>query len=327
VSATLGDVSAGPASARIAAVEAQLCAAMAQAKHAHPLTRSLSPYAAVVWFAAIRALSELAWPHQGQEALEGLDKASRAAVKAVRRKIGDRFFRKKWLPLESNPEVFNGLGRQLGLPAGVEFYEVFGLDPDLLAMVPGPVEGVLVCFPLTERHKDSLLERKLAPLSKQGAEGAEGGPYFMQQSVPNACGTVALIHATANLSAELSPTQGWLAHFLSKTKSNSPSERACALEEDEGLAQAHNATAQLGDTRVQDFGQGAPGGSAFNEVLHFICFVHHQGVLYELDGLSDRARGRGATTPATLLADTAKLVLEDLQGDMRVNLMALAPAH
>ena len=38
--------------------------------------------------------------------------------------MNDRFFRKKWLPLESNPEIFTEFGRQLGLPGALEFFEV-----------------------------------------------------------------------------------------------------------------------------------------------------------------------------------------------------------
>ena len=42
---------------------------------------------------------------------------------------------KKWLPLESNPEVIASFAHTLGLPADVGFHDIFGLDPDLLAMV------------------------------------------------------------------------------------------------------------------------------------------------------------------------------------------------
>ena len=43
-----------------------------------------------------------------------------------------------WLPLESNPDVLNPFIRRLGVPGDWEFTDVFGLDDELLAMVPPP---------------------------------------------------------------------------------------------------------------------------------------------------------------------------------------------
>ena len=62
-------------------------------------------------------------------------------------------------------------------------------------------------------------------------------------------------------------------------------------------------------------------------VLHFVCYVHHAGTLYELDGLKKGPVARGKTAPETLLADSAECVKTLLAGDadeLRVNLMALA---
>ena len=39
-----------------------------------------------------------------------------------------------WLPLESNPEVLNPFLWKLGVPGEWGFCDVFGLDPELLAM-------------------------------------------------------------------------------------------------------------------------------------------------------------------------------------------------
>ena len=59
-------------------------------------------------------------------------------------------------------------------------------------MLPAPSYALLVCFPLTPVY------RKAAGEAATSAEAA-AGPYFMHQTIPNACGTVALIHAYANL--------------------------------------------------------------------------------------------------------------------------------
>ena len=128
VGGILQDVKLGPSSERIDAVEAEIAKAMARAGAA--LAVPVEGYDAVVFHACLRALAEELSCDGSMSSSQLPVTESLQAVKSTRRKIGDRFFRKKWLPLESNPDVFNQLGRQLGLPTGAaEFFEVYGLDP------------------------------------------------------------------------------------------------------------------------------------------------------------------------------------------------------
>lgn len=51
--------------------------------------------------------------------------------------------------------------QRLGAPPSAAFHDVFGLDPDLLAMVPQPVRAVLLLFPITKQVSEWALCRCL----------------------------------------------------------------------------------------------------------------------------------------------------------------------
>lgn len=95
-----------------------------------------------------------------------------------------------WPPLESNPEAFTALARQLGLKRSFAFVDVLGLDPVLTGMVPRPVFAVVVLFPTQSREIEAA-RRELPP-------AVESRPFYMHQYVGNACGTFALCHALTN---------------------------------------------------------------------------------------------------------------------------------
>ena len=48
-----------------------------------------------------------------------------------------------WPPLESDPELFSEYMRKIGLPEPYNFAELFGMDEELLCMVPQPVDAVI----------------------------------------------------------------------------------------------------------------------------------------------------------------------------------------
>ncbi len=73
----------------------------------------------------------------------------------------------------------------------------------------------------------------------------------MKQTISNACGTVALIHAIANNADKLDLGSGYIREFLDATKDCSPEERAKKLEEYNDICAVHDTIAKEGQTAVR----------------------------------------------------------------------------
>ncbi|XP_057976420.1 ubiquitin carboxyl-terminal hydrolase 3-like [Malania oleifera] len=219
---------------------------------------------------------------------------------------------KRWLPLEANPDVMNQFLWGLGLTEDeVECYDVYGLDEELLEMVPKPVLAVLFLYPLTpETEKERLLEDnvKKDPSSRV---------YFMIQTVGNACGTIGLLHAVGNVTSKIKLREGsFFDRFFKSTEKMTPLERAAFLEKDREMEVAHSVAATAGDTE------------ASRDVdTHFICFTCVGGELYELDGRKLGPISHGASSPSSLLQDAAKViqgVIKKNPGSINFNVIAVS---
>ncbi|KAK3861096.1 hypothetical protein Pcinc_032896 [Petrolisthes cinctipes] len=211
----------------------------------------------------------------------------------------------RWLPLESNPAVMNKFLAGMGVPGSWVIHDVYGLDTELLAMVPQPVGAVILLYPFTDKFED-YKNKQVEEVEAAGQEVSEK-VYFMKQFVGNACGTVALIHAIANNRDKIELGDGALKDFLESTQSKNPEERGHALESDEGISKAHEESAQEGQTEAPDR------EAEVNE--HFIAFVEVNGNLYELDGRRKFPINHGASSPDTLLADAAKVCRKIMDQD------------
>jgi ubiquitin carboxyl-terminal hydrolase L3 len=205
---------------------------------------------------------------------------------------------KKWFPLESNPEVMNKYLATLGVTGGVVFNDIFGLDPELLCMVPPPVRSVLLLFPISANNEAAQAAAHAAQAAA-GAADAAAGVYFMRQTIGNACGTIGILHALANNGAHVQrAADGFFARFVGATAKMSPAERAAFVEGDTELDTAQGDAAAAGQTANQDI------DARIN--LHFIAYVEHAGVVYELDGRQAAPLAVGAAADGGLLAVAAR---------------------
>nr|CAD1844949.1 unnamed protein product [Ananas comosus var. bracteatus] len=224
---------------------------------------------------------------------------------------------KRWLPLEANPDVMNQFIWGLGVPEDeAEFNDVYGLDEELLEMVPKPILAVLFLFPYSsEIEAEREADREL--WSKGETKEINGKVYFLKQTVDNACGTIGVLHSIGNATSDIKLVEGsYLDRFYKATAKMDPFERAAFLENDREMEDAHSVAATGGDTEANP---------EVNE--HYICFTCVDGELYELDGVKYQPISHGPSSPGTLLQDAAKVIkamIEKNPDSINFNVMALS---
>ncbi|XP_015127218.1 ubiquitin carboxyl-terminal hydrolase isozyme L3 [Diachasma alloeum] len=221
------------------------------------------------------------------------------------------------VPLESNPEVMTKFIHQLGVPEKFSLVDVYGLDPDLLAMVPRPVLALILLYPDSEKAAAYTAEL-IAKIKEKGQEVSRN-IFHMEQSVSNACGTVALVHAIANNQDQIDLQDGILKTFLEKARDLSFSERGELLVNTaSGIIDAHEQLAQEGQTQAPQ--EDAP------VYHHFVAYVEKDGSLYELDGRKPFPINYGPTTKDQLLETATKVCGEYMArdpDDVRFTMIAL----
>ncbi|MPC33162.1 Ubiquitin carboxyl-terminal hydrolase isozyme L3 [Portunus trituberculatus] len=189
----------------------------------------------------------------------------------------------------------------LGVPASWTIHDVYGLDDDMLAMVPQPVCAVILLYPFSDKACQEDFKKKQEEEQETAGGDIPENVYFMKQFVGNACGTVALIHAVANNRDRIELSDGALKEFLDKTESMNPEDKGHALEGDDGISKAHEESAQEGQTEAPDR------EAQVNE--HFVAFVHKDGKLYEF------GEYESSLWPWKIVVDAAKVCRQYMDRD------------
>ncbi|KAL7540724.1 hypothetical protein ACHAXR_010676 [Thalassiosira sp. AJA248-18] len=180
-----------------------------------------------------------------------------------------------WPPLESNPDVFTNYLQSIGLPTAFSIGEVFGFDEDLLAFIPQPVLGIIVCY-------ERLIPKSDYREQDKGSEkDYEIVPFYMHQSrvLDNACGIIACLHAVFNSPVVSVDETSVLGKFRLNATNASPTERCVALEQNTEFQEIHKTHASKGQSRTITSDQS-------KVKHHFIAYVlDKEGKnLVELDG-------------------------------------------
>ncbi|KAF1942998.1 cysteine proteinase [Clathrospora elynae] len=236
--------------------------------------------------------------------------------------------RKRFVPLENNPEVMSSLVHNLGLSTEVVFHDVFSIDdPDLLGFVPRPAHALILVFPVNKTYETFRVQEDKNKAEYEG-HGPDEEVVWYKQTIGNACGLIGLLHAVSNgtARAHIQPDSN-LAKLLSDAIPLKPVERADLLYESQALETAHQDAASGGDS-------AAP--AANDDVdLHYVCFVKSdKNHLWELDGRRKGPLDRGELSPDDdVLSEKAldlgvrsflKRETEAGGGDLRFSLIALA---
>ena len=106
-------------------------------------------------------------------------------------------YAKSFIPLESDPMVFNDLMYDLGVSPSLAFVDVMSIeDPASLRVIPRPALALILVLPTSaeyERHRQE---------TKEVVEVAEDPKVekviFIRQTINNACGLYAMLHAICN---------------------------------------------------------------------------------------------------------------------------------
>ena len=243
--------------------------------------------------------------------------------------------RQKWFPLESNPSLLNSYISKLGFDTSFfQFTDVFSTEDWALAMIPPGTVAVVFLYPLTPVQEEfrakerERYELKLSKAQEEDDAAAEPPVWFIKQRIGNACGTIGILHALANipepLKAAAIPPDSWLGNFFDACPAQlSPTTKAELLENNEEIERKHDEATS--DSRNQT----NRGALEDQLVTHFVALTHVNGNIYELDGRKESPIPHGSTSQETFLKDSAKVVQKFMDrdpGEMRFTILALAPA-
>lgn len=105
------------------------------------------------------------------------------------------------------------------------FQDVLSTEDWALEMVPTPVLGVLMVYPIKEASEAYRAEEQ-SRIERDG-QHVSSNVYYMKQTVGNACGTVGLLHCIGNVRSKLNIADGsYLDRFYKKTLEYTPDEIA-----------------------------------------------------------------------------------------------------
>jgi ubiquitin carboxyl-terminal hydrolase L3 len=110
----------------------------------------------------------------------------------------DMVYKKHFIPLESNPELFTELVHRLGLSNSFGFHDVLSIDdPELLAFIPRPALALVLVFPTTATYDEHTRDEEQS-IEDYAKCGSQEDVMWYKQTINNACGLYGILHAVSN---------------------------------------------------------------------------------------------------------------------------------
>jgi len=230
----------------------------------------------------------------------------------------------RWAALEANPEVLTRFCHLMGVKEGWEVVDVWGLDPDLLALVPQPVVSLVLLFPT--KNSDGTKARQFNVVEKQEIDDKV---YYLRQlegHLDNACGTIAMLHSLLNNRSilGLEGGEGVVEKFYNQTKEMDGEQRGKFLDTYQDIVNVHNMLVGEGQSNTVE---------SEKVCHHFVCLTGVDGHLVELDGAynSGPLVVEKIQDGDTLLTSAARFVqnkyITPSSGNIQFALMALVGAQ
>ncbi len=218
-----------------------------------------------------------------------------------------------WHALESDPDLWHVYMEKLGVDASsLNFIEIYSLDEDY------PPDETIYAFVFLYPDNGSLSSSNVdQPL-------VDDKLWTIKQieELDSCCCLIALLHAIGNnLDKVILKPNSPLAEFFEKTKTMTADERAITLLNDTQIHQAHEETAEQGQTEMVD-------GDRVG--YHYIAYIQSKSnKLYELNGSTrgPQAKFIRELNKESFYAHVTREIKEkvnELDGDIRFNLIGLA---
>jgi len=208
---------------------------------------------------------------------------------------------RKWIPMESNPIVMNQMLWSIGVDPLWQIIDVCGLERDSLDFIARPVAALILC---------SQLFYDVQRINDDNHDNEDSDIYFMRQTIGNACGTIALIHAIANNRHQIELKDNCLVkRFLDSTHSMTAEERGVKLSLDSDMCLAHRMAGEsaLNQTTIPN--------DSMPISHHYITLVEINSNIYELDGRLTRPYNRGRTSKQSFVYDAANVCQQYIAKD------------
>jgi ubiquitin carboxyl-terminal hydrolase L5 len=197
--------------------------------------------------------------------------------------------------------------------------ELWSLDSDSLARYED-VYGLFFLFKW-QKQKNRNGVTGTDAVAAATPQSSSDNVFFMQQTIPNACGTIALLHVLLNnKELEAGPI---LSSFKEFVKEFPADIKGHALSQCDEIRVAHNAFA-----RPEPFDVEIVSATEKEDVYHFIAYTAVGSAVFELDGLQSSERYVGQIPPGGKWFDVAipeinRRIAEYSESEIRFNLLAL----